>query len=107
MPSATDAHGGPSVVTGPAFESQPTADQKYSGKNKFQKVPKSKTQICHTGNNFHSPYIVLFFFFFKSLLNLLQHYFCFLFVFFGLEACGILVPDQGLNPHALHWKAKS
>ena len=38
-------------------------DQKYSGKNKFQKVPKSKTQICHTGNHFHSPYIVLGFIF--------------------------------------------
>ena len=28
MPSATDAHGGLSVVTGPAFESQPTAGSK-------------------------------------------------------------------------------
>ena len=28
--------------------------------------------------------------------------------FFGQgEVCGILAPDQGLNPHPLHWKVKS
>ena len=55
-----------------------------------------------------------FFFFFsgcgpflKSLLNLLQYCFCFMFCFFGLEACGILVPRSGIELHPLHWKAKS
>ena len=43
----------------------------------------------------------------KSLLNLLQYCFCFMFWCLGCEACGILVPDQGSNPHPLHWKAKS
>ena len=45
--------------------------------------------------------------FLKSLLNLLQYCFCFMFWFFGHEACGILAPNQGSNPHSLHWKAKS
>ena len=31
-------------------------------------------------------------FFKKSLLNLLQYCFCFMFWIFGLEACGILTP---------------
>ena len=42
----------------------------------------------------------------KSLLNLLQYYFSFMFWFFGLNAYGILVPNQGWNPHFLHWKFK-
>ena len=25
---------------------------------------------------------------------------------FGCEACGFLVPYQGLNPHPLHWKGE-
>ena len=33
--------------------------------------------------------------FLKSLLNLLQYCFCFMFRFFGQEACGILVPQPG------------
>ena len=41
-----------------------------------------------------------FFFIFKSLLNLLQHCFCFMFWFFGPEACGILVPWPGIK-HSL------
>ena len=36
------------------------------------------------------------FFFFKSLLNLLQY--CFCFMFFGPEACGILAPQPGIKP---------
>ena len=35
----------------------------------------------------------------KSLLNLLQYYFCFMFYFFGCKAHGILVPVQGLSLH--------
>ena len=44
--------------------------------------------------------------FLKSLLNLLQYCFCFMFGVFGQEACGILAP-QGLNLYILHWKMKS
>ena len=42
----------------------------------------------------------------KSLLNLLQYYFSFMFWFFGLYAYGILASNQGWNPHLLHWKFK-
>ena len=50
-------------------------------------------------------------FFFKSLLNLFQYCFCFM---FGggrdegvrCDACRILAPNQGLNPYPLHWKGK-
>ena len=38
------------------------------------------------------------FFFFKSLLNFLQYCFCFMFWFFGREACGTLVPWPGIKP---------
>ena len=34
----------------------------------------------------------------KSLLNLLQYCFCFMFWFFGLRACGISVPLPGIEP---------
>ena len=44
----------------------------------------------------------IFFFFaveyFKSFLNLLQYCFCFMFWFFGHEACGILAPLPGIKP---------
>ena len=36
--------------------------------------------------------------FWKSLLNLLQYCFCFMFWFFGPEACGILAPQPGIQP---------
>ena len=41
--------------------------------------------------------------FLKSLLNLLQYCFCFLFQFFGPEACGIFAPRPGIEhvPRAL------
>ena len=46
--------------------------------------------------------IFFFFFdvdhFFKSSLNLLQYFFCFMFWFFGHEACGILAPEPGIEP---------
>ena len=38
---------------------------------------------------------------FKFLLNFLQYYFCFIFWFFGQEACGILAPQPGIKPPAL------
>ena len=36
--------------------------------------------------------------FLKSLLNLLQYCFCFMFWFFGREACEILAPRPGIEP---------
>ena len=53
-----------------------------------------------------SCYLLFFFFkiffwcgpFLKSLLNLLQYRFCFMFWFFGLEARGILAPWPGIEP---------
>ena len=45
--------------------------------------------------------------FLKTLLNLLQYCLCFMFQFSSGEACGILVPDLGSNPHSLLWRAKS
>ena len=36
--------------------------------------------------------------FLKSLLNLLQYYFCFMFCFFGHKACGFLAPQSGIQP---------
>ena len=36
--------------------------------------------------------------FLKSLFNLLQYCFCFMFWVFGFEACGILVPWPGIGP---------
>ena len=34
----------------------------------------------------------------KSLSNLLQYCFCFMFWFFGPKACGILAPQPGIKP---------
>ena len=46
--------------------------------------------------------------FLKSLLNLLQYCFCCLrFGFLAARHVGSELPDQGSNPHPLHWKAKS
>ena len=44
--------------------------------------------------------------FLKSLLNLLQYYFCFMFWFFGHKACGILASQPGIEhkPSALKGK---
>ena len=58
-------------------------------------------------------YIFLDFFwyepFLKSLLNLLQYCPCFMFWFFGCEACGILAPRPGikLSPPALEGKVST
>ena len=42
----------------------------------------------------------------KSLLNLLQYCFCFMFCFFGHEPCGILVPQPGIKPTPLGLEGK-
>ena len=39
----------------------------------------------------------------KSLLNLLQYRFCFIFWAFGYKACGSLIPRPGMEPTPLHW----
>ena len=36
----------------------------------------------------------------KSVLNLLQYCFCFVLIFFGCEAYGILAPSPGIEPSA-------
>ena len=43
----------------------------------------------------------------KSLLNLSQYCFCFMFWLFGHKAYGILALNQQSNLHPLHWKVKS
>ena len=48
----------------------------------------------------HGPFL-------KSLLNLLQHCFCFMFWFFDGKACRILTPQPGIKLNPLHWKVKS
>jgi len=42
----------------------------------------------------------------KSLWNLLQYCFCFMFCFFGCEACGILVSPPGMEPTPPELKGK-
>ena len=43
----------------------------------------------------------------KSLLNLLQYCFCFLFWFFGREARGILASQPGIKPEPPAWEVQS
>ena len=45
--------------------------------------------------------------FLKSLLNLLQYCFCFMFRLFGHKTYRILGPRPGIEPAPLHWKTKS
>ena len=45
--------------------------------------------------------------FLKSYLNLLHYFFCLIFWIFGHQACGILAPLLGIEPHALCRKVKS
>ena len=54
-------------------------------------------------NMFTFYFFLRFFFvwcgpFLKSLLNLLQYCFCFMFLVFGHKACGILAPRPGIEP---------
>ena len=44
--------------------------------------------------------------FFKSLLNLLQYCFCFMFWLFGRETCGVLDPQPGIEPAPSALKVK-
>ena len=44
------------------------------------------------------PIKYVHYYFFKSLLNLLQYCFCFMLWFFGQEACEILAPWPGIEP---------
>ena len=68
------------------------------------------TQVCSF--LWLSNSVLRFFFwygpFLKSLLHLLQYFFCFMswffcfLFFFSLTACGTFALDQGSNPHPLH-----
>lgn len=48
----------PPYLQVPHSHSQLNTDQKYSAKNTFQHVPKSKTNSPLAGNNLHITYIV-------------------------------------------------
>ena len=58
-----------------------------------------------SGEGLHIPISILIFF--RSLFHLLQYCFCFWFVFLAERHVGSWLPNQGSNPHPLHWKAKS
>ena len=45
--------------------------------------------------------------FLKSLLNLLQYCFCYVFLYLAMRHMGSQLPNQGLNLQPLHWKVKS
>ena len=45
--------------------------------------------------------------FLKSLLNLLQYCFCYVFLYLAMRHVGSQLPHQGLNSQPLHWKVKS
>ena len=47
---------------------------------------------------FFKIFFLMWTIFLKSLLNVLQYCFCFMFWFFGREACGILAPRPGTEP---------
>ena len=51
--------------------------------------------------------IFLYELFLKSLLDLLQYYFCFMFWFLGCKACEILPSQQGIEPTLPALEAKS
>ena len=63
--------------------------------------------------NVSQAVFIIFFFkifwcrpFFKSLLNLLQYWFCLMFWIFGPGLCGIQAPQPGMNMYLLHWKVE-
>ena len=72
-------------------------------------VSESPTHMAH--RSVMNPYLplglgVLFFFFFKSLLNLLQYCSCFMFGLFGLKHVRSQFPNQELNLHPLALESK-
>ena len=61
-------------------------------------VPKEINTLYFKKNFFYKIFFLMWTIFLKSLLNLLQYCFCFMFCFFGREACGILAPQPGIEP---------
>ena len=60
-----------------------------------------KASVCHNHSQCTLNFFKIFFWcepFLKSLLNLLQYCFCFMFWFFDRKACGILAPRPGIEP---------
>ena len=99
-----------------AFAGWRTQKQKRVGKTNIQnhKPPNTSKHTVNQVKEMHteSPPRFLFFFFWrgsflKSLLNLLQHCFCFVFRFFGGKAYRLLAPQPGIKLNPLHWKVKS
>ena len=69
--------------------------------------------FCHlqTGEQWFPSFRIFFLFFgcglfLKSLLNLLQCCFCFMFWYFGPEACGVFASQPGIEPELLALEGK-
>lgn len=72
-------------------------------------LPKIFTTSAYDFISLSYPSKIFFFVdhFLKSLSNLLQYCFCFMFWLFGPEAGGSQLPDQGPNPYTPHRKTRS
>ena len=78
----------------------------------LETIPSSFWLISEWPRWFKCGVVVVFFFlqfepFWKSLLNLLQCCFCFMFSFFGHKAGGILASEPRIEPIPLHWNVES
>ena len=83
---------------------------KQHGRGQFEVLNRTlSSRLPHSLElNIFNLSVVTFFFFLRfffwygpvleSLLNLLQYCFCFMFWFFGREACGLLAPWPGIEP---------
>ena len=60
-------------------------------------IPKD-VHVLIPGEIFFFKFFLMWTIFKKSLLNVLQYCFCFMFCFFGHEACGVLAPWPGIEP---------
>ena len=97
------------IRQGRASVGGPTRDEEPSRGSHVARQPSG--QLCFPLSSSDCGTDFVFFFlkrgpFLKSMLNLLQHCFCFMLWFFGQEACGISAPWPGTEPQPLHWKAK-
>ena len=108
---ATDKHGNNSDAT---IHRAGKGAQSYRGQrmnsDSRAKSSAQKTRQLVWADFWEEEESTLFkYYYFKSLLNLLQYHFCCLcsgFIF-TMRHVGSQLPDQGSKPHSLHWKAKS
>ena len=70
------------------------------GPSKIIENFKKNCENSEMNSMYSGPRLIIFWCgpFLKSLLNLLQYCFCFMFWFFGHKACGILIPWPGIRP---------